>query len=57
MSRIGKLQIALPEKVSVQHENSTFTVEGPKGKLRKTIRFDEAVAVDGGKALVVAIGT
>jgi large subunit ribosomal protein L6 len=43
MSRIGKLQIALPEKVSVQHENSTFTVEGPKGKLRKTIRFDGKV--------------
>ena len=39
MSRIGKLPIKLPENVKVQYEGSRVTVQGPKGKLEKTINF------------------
>lgn len=35
MSRIGKLPINLPEKVSVSVDKSLVKVEGPKGKLEK----------------------
>lgn len=38
MSRIGKKQIGLPEKVAVKlEEGSTVTVEGPKGKLHLSL--------------------
>ncbi len=43
MSRTGKLPVAVPEKVSVSVEATTVTVDGPKGKLRKT--FDPAVEI------------
>jgi len=38
MSRIGKQQISLPEKVEVKvSDDSSFSVEGPKGKLEWAI--------------------
>lgn len=33
MSRVGKMPIPLPDKVSLKVENRHVTVEGPKGKL------------------------
>lgn len=36
MSRIGKLPIAIPEKVTVSVNNGAVSVDGPKGKLSKT---------------------
>lgn len=36
MSRIGKLPVAIPEKVKVSVNNGAVSVEGPKGKLEKT---------------------
>lgn len=37
MSRIGKLAIKVPAKVKVGVEGSTVKVEGPKGKLERTL--------------------
>jgi len=36
MSRIGKLPIAIPDKVSVEVHDHTVTVKGPKGTLTMT---------------------
>lgn len=33
MSRVGKMPITLPDKVSIKIDNRHVTVEGPKGKL------------------------
>lgn len=41
MSRIGKLPVAIPDKVKVALEGGTVRVEGPVGKLEKT--FDPKV--------------
>lgn len=38
MSRIGKLPIAVPDKVVVSENNNTVTVDGPKGKLEKSFQ-------------------
>ncbi len=35
MSRIGKLPVAIPEKVQVNLDGTSISVEGPKGKLEK----------------------
>ena len=40
MSRIGRLSIKLPEKVSVSYKDGSVTVSGPKGTLAKTLRFN-----------------
>lgn len=38
MSRIGKLPIEIPEKVTVDvNENRVITVKGPKGELKKSL--------------------
>ena len=37
MSRIGKLPITLPAKVSVTQKDNVITVKGPKGELSQTI--------------------
>ncbi len=36
MSRIGKVPVNIPEKVKTTLEGSTVTIEGPKGKIKKT---------------------
>lgn len=41
MSRIGKLPVAIPAKVTATIKGQTVSVEGPKGKLSK--EFDRAV--------------
>ena len=43
MSRIGKLPVAIPEKVSVSVDGTAVKVDGPKGKLEKT--FNPAVQI------------
>ena len=35
MSRIGKVPVLIPEKVSISIEGSTITVKGPKGELKR----------------------
>jgi large subunit ribosomal protein L6 len=46
MSRIGKLLVKLPEKVSVSYKDGSVTVSGPKGTLAKTLRFDGTIQTD-----------
>lgn len=36
MSRIGKQPVQIPEKVKVDVQGTTVSVEGPKGKVKKT---------------------
>jgi large subunit ribosomal protein L6 len=43
MSRIGKLPVAIPDKVTVQVDGSVVKVQGPKGSLEKS--FDCAVSI------------
>ncbi|MGF1450121.1 MAG: 50S ribosomal protein L6 [Opitutales bacterium] len=44
MSRIGKLPVAIPEKVKINIVDNTVQVEGPKGKLSR--EFDRAVSIE-----------
>jgi large subunit ribosomal protein L6 len=46
MSRIGKLPIAIPAGVKVIYSAPEIRVEGPKGKLSRSIMDGVAVAVD-----------
>ena len=43
MSRIGKLPVDIPEKVTVSVEANVVSVEGPKGKLKS--KFPSAVTI------------
>lgn len=43
MSRIGKLPIAIPEKVKVNISGSNVTVTGPKGELKRTLHPDMVI--------------
>lgn len=49
MSRIGRLPVAIPEKVKVAVQDRTVLVEGPKGKLSLPIPPDISVEVAEGK--------
>ncbi len=46
MSRIGKLPIVLPAGVKCVYKAPKVTVEGPKGKLEKTINFSGKIKTD-----------
>ena len=37
MSRIGKLPIVIPDKVTVQVDGQHISVKGPKGSLARTL--------------------
>ncbi|OQB79171.1 MAG: 50S ribosomal protein L6 [Planctomycetes bacterium ADurb.Bin126] len=55
MSRIGKLPIAIPDKIKVAVNGLTVSVEGPIGKLSWTHRSEISVQVDeAGKKIIVA---
>ena len=54
MSRIGKLVIKLPAKVSVAYQNNKVTVEGPRGKLETKVRFSGDIVVDDGEVKIVS---
>lgn len=43
MSRIGKLPVAVPDKVKVAIQGNLVNIEGPKGKLARS--FDRAVTI------------
>jgi len=48
MSRIGKVPIPIPEKVSVQAEDLKVSVKGPKGALEKNFKGPIEITVDDG---------
>ncbi len=52
MSRIGKLPVAIPEKVKVAVNGAEVTVEGPKGKLSKSFDQSVTVSVEDGNVIV-----
>lgn len=52
MSRLGKLPVAVPEKVEVNLESNALVVKGPKGELRTVITGDVNVSVDNGEIWV-----
>ena len=47
MSRVGKLPVAVPAKVKVAVQQTTVSVEGPKGKLENT--FSPHVTIEVGE--------
>ena len=51
MSRIGRLPVPIPEKVTVAVRDRTVHVEGPKGNLSLAVPPDITVEVAGGKIL------
>jgi large subunit ribosomal protein L6 len=52
MSRIGKLPVAIPEKVTVEVADSVVRVKGPKGELEQRVLPVVEVKVDGGVVTV-----
>jgi large subunit ribosomal protein L6 len=52
MSRIGKLPIELPEKVTVDVAGTRVTVKGPLGQLSQEIHPDIQVKIDGNQLIV-----
>lgn len=52
MSRLGKLPVAIPEKVEVSVDPTVVKVKGPKGELSTTITGDVNVSVDEGQVWV-----
>ena len=53
MSRIGKLPISLPEKVSIDiADDNTVTVKGPLGTLSQKVDRDIKVALEDGKIVI-----
>lgn len=51
MSRIGKLPIAVPSGVNVQVEKNHVTVEGPRGRLERTLPAQIAIKLEDGRVL------
>jgi len=52
MSRIGKLPVAIPDKVTVEVADSVVRVKGPKGELQQHFLPVVEVKVDGGQVVV-----
>lgn len=52
MSRIGKLPVTIPDKVTVDVAGSEVKVEGPKGKLAKHFDTSVDIKVEDGKVVV-----
>jgi large subunit ribosomal protein L6 len=52
MSRVGKLAIAIPDKVSVSLTGDRVTVKGPRGELARDVPSGVAVQVEGGEVRV-----
>lgn len=52
MSRLGKLPVAIPDKVTVNVGTSTITIKGPKGELSTLVNGDVVVSVTDGKVWV-----
>lgn len=52
MSRLGKLPVAIPEKVEVSVEPTAVKVKGPKGELSTVITGDVNISIDDGQVWV-----
>lgn len=52
MSRIGRLPIALPDKVSITIDGSHVTVKGPKGELQRDCHPDMTIKQEDGRIIV-----
>lgn len=52
MSRVGKAPVAIPQGVTIDVSKSSFTVEGPKGKLSQDYRSEVSIAVEDGQVVV-----
>lgn len=52
MSRLGKLPVAIPDKVTVNVGGDAITVKGPKGELKTLVNSDVVVSVTDGKVWV-----
>lgn len=52
MSRLGKLPVAIPDKVTVNVAPTAITVKGPKGELSTLTNSDVIVSVTDGKVWV-----
>ncbi len=52
MSRIGKLPIPIPDAVTVDINDSTVTVTGPKGELTQSFSPDMEIAMEDGTVVV-----
>ena len=52
MSRIGKLPVTIPEKVTVEVADSVVRVKGPKGELEQRVLPVVEVKVEGGSVIV-----
>ena len=46
MSRIGKKPVTIPKGVTLQLEDHTVAVKGPKGELRRTLHEEMQLALD-----------
>jgi large subunit ribosomal protein L6 len=46
MSRIGKKPVTIPKGVTVQLQDHTVAVKGPKGELRRTLHEEMQIALD-----------
>lgn len=57
MSRIGKKPIKIPSGVKVRQENSSITVEGPKGTLKREIPREVGVSVNSDEVAVNILST
>lgn len=55
MSRIGKLAIELPQKVSVQIENNHISIKGPFGELSRLVPQEINVQVEDGRIHVTKL--
>jgi len=49
MSRLGKLPVAIPDKVTVTSSANAITVKGPKGELKTPVTNDVVIEVKDGK--------
>ena len=52
MSRIGRMPIAIPERVKVAQQGAQIAMEGPNGKLALTLPAELSAAVQDGKIVV-----
>lgn len=52
MSRLGKLPVAVPDKVTVDVKGDAITIKGPKGELKTLNSSDVVVEVKDGKVWV-----
>lgn len=52
MARLGKLPVAVPDKVQVNIANNNIVIKGPKGELTTHFTPDVVVTFEGGQVLV-----